>query len=158
MEFFREGTSNQGQCCLQPTSTSSVSLVGITYFERPELGATVPCSRCNLFSLSSSILRLVIAMFRFLYSSRFVSETSKEGVSVQSGSSLVFCRDNDDEPHAATHTQGRRIIGVGTPLCVCIDWLDCNYNYQKKAVRHSSTISSPHVKSGKHELNQDIQS
>ena len=55
-----------------------------------------------------------------------------EGVSVQSGSSLVSV-ETTMTSHMPPHTQGRkeeRIIGVGTPLCVCIDWLDCNY--QKK--------------------------
>ena len=99
-------------------------------------------------------------MFRFLYSSRFVSETAKEGVSVQSGSSLVSVETTMTSHMLPPHTrqEGRkqkRIIGVGTPaVFVSIGWIVII----KKTVRHSFNISSPREKSGKleqHMMNLD---
>ena len=99
-------------------------------------------------------------MFRFLYSSRFVSETAKEGVSVQSGSSLVSV-ETAMTSHMPPHTRkaGRKGAEennrVWHPVVfVSIGWIVII----KKTVRHSFNISSPHEKSGKLEqqMNPDL--
>ena len=102
-------------------------------------------------------MRLVIAMFRFLYSSRFVSETAKEGVSVQSGSSLVSVETamtSHMPPHTRKAGTKKNNRGWHPAVFVSIGWIVII----KKTVRHSFNISSPHEKSGKLEqqMNPDL--